>query len=205
MQEFILSYDNLPYLACVVVIAVLGFIELMGRMAGVSFIAMVDLPTNNSVSRESASNSLSSWLCLNRMSVLLWCVMALSLFAVLGFSTNWLLWVTEFNTLPQSISVWIIFPLTGLACHWLGRQPWWNADNQAEQVEELDFSGSIAITTMGDACQGLLAEALVRDEQNQPHYVMVEPLAGERGFTPGMSVVLLSRRDNIWLATRSEP
>lgn len=203
MQEFILSYDNLPYLVCLVVIAVLGFIELMARAAGISLIAMTDMPTCNPSPSESLTNNLGNWLCLDRMSALLWCLMAMGLFALLGFGINCLLWLVTLPTLPQSISVWIIFPLTGLACHWLGQSSCWRQDATEDlAVDEQDLGGRVAITTFGDAAPGVPAEALVRDATEQQHYVLVEPRSGEASFTPGTSVVLIRRDKNIWQATR---
>ncbi|KFZ36441.1 hypothetical protein HR45_16630 [Shewanella mangrovi] len=203
MLEFILSHDNLPYFVCGVVVVMLGVIEMFARLAGASLVFVLDEPEPN-LSTAEPSNPITQWLYLDRLPVLLWCVMALSLFALLGFATNLMCYLLRAHTLPQSISVWLVFPLTGLACHWLGSRSWWRYDRMMKD-SDVDLSGSVAVMTLGTAKPGVPAEALVKDPDNHRHYVMVEPREGESVFVPGTWVVLLSRRKRVWLATRFEP
>lgn len=205
MLHFLLCHNNLPYLACLVVVGFLAVIEIMARIAGGSFIPLFDTPQDQELKQVSNKPSVSRWLCINRMSVLLWFAMGLSLFSLLGFTINGIVIGYSGDTLPQSISLWLVFPLTGFGCHWLGQWDGWQNVAQRPSDEELDFSGSVAVLTLGKAGQGMPAEALVRDRDNHHHYILVEPLEGEPELLPGTSVVLLSRHKTIWQAMRFEP
>ncbi|QSX34594.1 DUF1449 family protein [Shewanella avicenniae] len=204
MLDFILSHDNLAYLVCAIVVFTLGVIEMMARIAGLSLVLVFDEPEPAFDVDEPDAHPLSRWLYLDSLPVLLWCIMALSAFAVLGFALNLACLWLDGGTLPQSISLWLVFPLAGVACHWLGGQHWWRYDRKLK-ARELDLSGSMAVMTLGTAKPGMPAEALVKDRDEHRHYVMVEPCEGESGFVPGTWVVLLSRRKEVWLATKFEP
>ena len=145
----------------------LAVFELMARVAGGSFIPLLDVPQEQELKQAGSRNGLSGWLCIDRMSSLLWFAMGLSLFSLFGFAVNAIAYLHIGDTLPQSISLWLVFPLTGLGCHWLGQQGCWQSLTPAEREDEQDFSGSVAVLTLGKAGQGMPAEALVRDRNNQ--------------------------------------
>lgn len=205
MLTFLFCHNNLPYLACLVVVALLAIFELMARVAGGSFIPLLDAPQEQELKQAVSRHSFSGWLCIDRMSSLLWFAMGLSLFSLLGFAVNAIAYLHIGDTLPQSISLWLVFPMTGLGCHWLGQLGYWQSLTPLEREDEQDFSGSVAVLTLGKAEQGMPAEALVRDRNNQHHYILVEPMQGEPELLPGTSVMLLGRHKMIWQATRFEP
>ncbi|MFQ6372204.1 OB-fold-containig protein [Shewanella sp. YIC-542] len=204
MLDFILANDNLPYVVGAAVVAMLGMIEMMARVAGGSLWMLMDEPLTVQQGDETASDtsSLTAWLALDRLPVLLWFILALVFFTLSGFSLNLVLWLSADIILPQSISVWPAFAMAAVSCHFAGRWFSWSSvmDDDSENL-----CGNIGILTLGKAIKGNPAEALVHDEWQRIHYVLVEPQEDNTAFEAGTRVLLLRREGMIWRAIRFEP
>ncbi|QUN05054.1 DUF1449 family protein [Shewanella yunxiaonensis] len=199
MLEFILANDNLPYMVCATVVVMLGVIEAMARLAGGSLGMLMDEPLALQSSGVDIGEepSLASWLGLDRLPVFLWFILALISFAIGGFLLNLLTWLSFNILLPQEISVWPAFALTSVSCHLLGKQLAWK---RGEDEDADNLCGNIGILTLGKAIKGNPAEALVHDDQQRIHYVMVEPQEEDVAFEAGTRVLLLQKDGVIWRA-----
>lgn len=62
--------------------------------------------------------------------------------------------------------------------------------DETSVVSEQSFIGRVAVITLGTASHGKPAEAKLRDEHGQTHYLMVEPDQTEQAFDQGTQVVL---------------
>ncbi|WP_334313545.1 OB-fold-containig protein [Psychrosphaera algicola] len=72
---------------------------------------------------------------------------------------------------------------------------------ESSAVSKESFAGLLANITVGTAKLGQPAEAMIRDEFNQKHYVLVEPIE-EDEFSQGENVVLVVKEGSRWLVTR---
>lgn len=68
-----------------------------------------------------------------------------------------------------------------------------------------DLVGLTAIMTLGKAKRGSPAQARVRDQFGQNHYVMVEPARAEEVLSEGQAVLLTQRADHHYYATSATP
>jgi hypothetical protein len=72
-------------------------------------------------------------------------------------------------------------------------------------LSKQDLVGLTASVTLGEAKRGSPAQARVRDQFGQNHYVMVEPAGAEETLSEGQDVLLTQRADNYYYATRAMP
>lgn len=68
-----------------------------------------------------------------------------------------------------------------------------------------DLVGLTAVITLGTAKRGSPAQARVRDQFGQNHYVMVEPARAEEVLSEGQAVLLTQRADHHYYATAATP
>ena len=72
-------------------------------------------------------------------------------------------------------------------------------------LSQHDLVGLTAIVTLGVAKQGSAAQARVRDQFGQNHYVMVEPARAEEVLSEGQAVLLTQWADHHYYATSATP
>lgn len=206
MVSFLLSQDNLPYAIALCVVLLLGIVESLSLVIGASFLELLDDWTPNDSGTDIAGvTGLVGWLCINRLPLLIWFVLALLSFSIAGFSFNYLS-LSWINTLlPQSLSLPISLILMALSCHFFGGKlanilP----KNESSAVSLEDLNGCVGTMTRGKAVQGNPSEALVKDDYMQKHYVLVEPDNVGVEFLTGTKVVLLKRKGRVWSAAKLE-
>jgi hypothetical protein len=207
--DFFLAQSNLPYAVALAIVALLGVIEGLTLIAGISLMAAMDdwLPDADLDTDlpQGGLTALAGWLCLDRLPVLIWFVLALGCFSITGYLLNYFSWLLTSALLPQVFSLLLALPLAAVACHFLGGQlarvlP----KNESSAVSIEDLSGSVGTVTLGCAIKGNPSEAVVQDQYRQKHYVLVEPEDEDTEFPAGVQVVLLRRSGRVWSATRFE-
>jgi hypothetical protein len=72
-------------------------------------------------------------------------------------------------------------------------------------LSQHDLVGLTANVTLGEAKRGSPAQARVRDQFGQNHYVMVEPARAEETLSEGQDVLLTQRADHYYYATSAAP
>lgn len=208
MFAFFISDINLPYTIAISIVFLFTLIEILGLLVGLSLLEMFDnispfdLDADSALPLEgSGLTSVFDWLCINRLPMLIWLILLLTHFAITGFSLNFIA-VSSFEWQP---SLYISLPVTIcialILTHFVGAAlakiiP----KNDSSAVSTAAFNGKLARITIGTATKGNPAEAVLTDDNNQKHYVMVEPAYEHERFTQGTEVVIVEKLTSSWLA-----
>jgi len=192
MLGFLLAGENLPFVAALTLMLLVGIAELLGL--GGSLVPDVD---------GDSDASLLQWLNLGRLPLLLLLVAFLCTFglagltlqrvvaAILGHPAPW------FLATPAAMAIAV--PATRATSRWVARLlP--TEETSAVQLDTL--VGRIAVIVTGEATSGSPAQARTRDVHGQPHYVMVEPDTAEETFAQGETVILVRRAGATFHAIR---
>lgn len=208
MWAFLVEQPNLPYTIAFACVLALGVFEALALLIGLSMLSALDqwVPTDVDYDADASVGGLTGiagWLCLNRLPLLIWFVLALTSFAVTGYLTNFISLSVAAMLLPQLFTLPIAIVGSAFACRYLGRVL---ADhlpkNESTAISLDDLSGYVGTITLGCAMKGMPSEAVVRDKHQQKHYVLVEPEISGVEFASGTQVVLLRREGRVWSATR---
>ncbi|WP_198782721.1 MULTISPECIES: YqiJ family protein [Shewanella] len=208
MWAFLVEQPNLPYTIAFACVLALGVFEALALLIGLSMLSALDqwVPTDVDYDADASVGGLTGiagWLCLNRLPLLIWFVLALTSFAVTGYLTNFISLSVAGMLLPQLFTLPIAIVGSAFACRYLGRVL---ADhlpkNESTAISLDDLSGYVGTITLGCAMKGMPSEAVVRDKHQQKHYVLVEPEISGVEFASGTQVVLLRREGRVWSATR---
>ncbi|GGI88141.1 hypothetical protein GCM10007978_27370 [Shewanella hanedai] len=206
MVEFLFTQANLPFSISLSFVLLLGVFEALSLVIGYSLIGALDdwapIDVDYDIST-SGFTGVSGWLCLNRLPLLIWFVLVLVSFSIAGYTSNFLSLLLTEQMLPQVISLPIALLLTAISCRYLGASlakilP----KNESSAVSIDTLLGSVGTVTLGCAIKGKPSEALVRDQYQQRHYVLVEPEAVGVEFQTGTQVVLLKREGTVWSAAK---
>ncbi|MEC4727331.1 YqiJ family protein [Shewanella sp. D64] len=206
MVEFLFTQANLPFSISLSFVLLLGIFEAFSLVVGYSLVGALDewapIDVDSDIST-SGFTSVSGWLCLNRLPLLIWFVLVLVSFSLAGYTSNFLSLLLVKQTLPQIVSLPIALIFTAISCRYLGVSlarilP----KNESSAVSIDTLQGCIATVTLGCAIKGNPSEALVRDKYQQRHYVLVEPEITGVEFRTGTQVVLLKRDGTVWSAAK---
>jgi len=208
--DFFFSDLNLPYTLALTLVVAIALLEGIVFLIGFSFSSLLDelFSIDIEVEPRSFSFSLSSilgWLHYHRLPFLVWSILLLCSFGVVGSILNFIFVIPLFVSLPISF-VCTIFITRYLAESIVKIIP----KNESSAISLSSFSGQVATITIGKASKGNAAEAVFHDQFNQKHYVLVEPECKEQIFEQGKQVILVEKLTNSWLAielfdTKSNP
>jgi hypothetical protein len=210
MQAFLVAQANIPFSIALAIVVLMGMFELIAMIAGLSIFSALenwlsldlDADVDTSVS-VTGMTGLLGWLCLNRLPLLIWFVLALSSFAIAGYVINFISLQLSAGLLPQLFTVPFALILTCISSHYIGNGianilP----KNETSAVSIDTLVGCVGTITQGRAIKGMPTEALVRDAFEQKHYVLVEPEEAGIAFVTGVNVVLLARKGKVWIAAQ---
>ncbi len=202
MLAFFVADFNLPYSLALAIVIGLALIEGAGLLIGLSLISLFDdlIPIDLDVDANAdlPSGGLTAflgWLYFNQLPFLVWLLLFLTCFGVAGLTLNYIVNLTLIISLPVTLLLAI------LASRFLGKHiaqiiP----KNESSASSSTSFAGKLATITIGKASKGNAAEAVLHDEFNQKHYVMVEPEQEQQVFEQGTQVVLIEKQQNSWIA-----
>jgi len=212
MFTFLLADMNLLYTLAFSIVLLFLCLELLGLLVGLSFLNLLDnispidldldVDTDTSLPiTDGGISNLLDWLCLTKLPILIWLIISLTHFATIGYSINYLVltslaWQPElFLVLPTTVV------LTLILTHYVGSalakiMP----KNQTAAISTSTFIGKVAKITVGTASSGNAAEALLIDDFNQKHYIMVEPEFENEYLPQGTEIVIVEKLDSAWLA-----
>lgn len=208
MWAFLIEQPNLPYTIAFACVLALGVFEALALLIGLSMLSALDqwVPTDVDYDADTSVGGLTGiagWLCLNRLPLLIWFVLALTSFAITGYITNFISLSVVGMLLPQLFTLPIAVVGSAFACRYLGRVLAEHLPkNESTAISLDDLSGYVGTITLGCAMKGMPSEAVVRDKYQQKHYVLVEPEMSGIEFASGTQVVLLRREGRVWSATR---
>jgi hypothetical protein len=209
MIDFFFASENIVFSVAIGIVFALGILEGLGLLVGLSLVALfdnispidLDFEVNANVSDVSTGGltQLLGWLCLNRLPLMIWMVLLLTCFGIIGYVINYTS-VSLFSTalpiiitLPTALLLGLI--VTGRVGHKVANiMP----QNETSAVSTNSFSGKIALISSGTARVGSPTQASLVDDFNQKHYVMVEPIEDNQEFTTGDEVVLVQKGANCW-------
>jgi membrane protein implicated in regulation of membrane protease activity len=188
MLEFIAAPANLPFSAALLLMLMIGAVEALGLGA-----SAVHLDIGADVD---GGGDLLGWLGVGQVPLLMLLVVFLALFGLAGLAIQQFvgpldLWIAT----PAAAAA--ALPLTGLGARGLARiMP--RDETTAVSLDSL--VGRRGTITIGTARRGSPAQARVRDDHGQVHYVMVEPYDDEHSIGEGETVRLDRRDGNIFIA-----
>lgn len=212
MADFLLTQANLPFTLSLAFVLILGAFEALLLCVGYSLVGALDdwAPSDVDVGSHGAGPSevnglteIATWLCLDRLPLLIWFVLVLISFSITGYISNYLSLAISHELLPQSATLPIALFVTAFSCRYTGALvgrilP----KNESSAVSTDGLLGSVGTVTLGCAIKGNPSEALVKDHHQQKHYVLVEPELVGIEFNSGTQVVLLRRQGMVWSAAR---
>ena len=206
MSTFFFHDANFLFSAAVGIVILFFIIECLGMLLGTSLLGLFDdLPDiDGSTDTVTGLSSITSWLSLDRLPVMIWFILLLTLFGLTGYLLN-LTYSSFFSGRYLSalvgvpIAMFIALPLTGRFGGALARLL---PKNESSAMDTDSFVGTVAEITIGVARTGSPAEAKFPGRSGQVHYVLVEPFETEDTFTRGEKIILVKKNPQSWLATR---
>jgi hypothetical protein len=198
MWDFLLSGDNVPFMAALVLMVLIGIVEAIGLGGG---LGVGDAP--DGFDSDLDAPSLLSWLNVGRLPLLMLVVVFLFVFgkigllgqqvfaAITGRPASWLFAV------PVAIAA--ALPVTRVLGRWLSKIL---PQDETTAVSRASLVGRTAIIVTGEARRDHAAQARVRDRHGQAHYVMVEPDRPADVFAEGTSVLLIRSNGARYFAVR---
>lgn len=192
MLGFLLAGDNLPFVAALALMLLIGVAELVGLGGGLVPDAEGD-----------ADASLLQWLNLGRLPLLLLLVVFLCSFGLTGLVLQRLVAAVMGHPAPwflaAPVALACALPATRTISRWLARLL---PTEETSAVDRDTLVGRIAVIVTGEASPGSPAQARTRDAHGQPHYVMVEPDTADETFAQGENVILVRRAGGTFFAIR---
>ena len=210
MTELVTAPSSLPFVVALVVMLAIGLLEGVGTLLGMSLSVLFDnmLPEidvdvdldSPDVSvggpephAASGFTTLLGWLRVGQVPVLILLIVFLTVFGLLGLMLQSLMVQALGGPLPAAVASLPVFFATlpivrvcgGIFARLLPK-------DETEAVSESSFVGRVATITLGTATREQPAQAKLRDQHGQTHYVLVEP-DGDEMFEPGCSVVLVRK------------
>jgi hypothetical protein len=186
---FLLSPDNVPFVAALVLMLLIGVVEVLGLGGGA---ALGDGFDGADADVNVDTPSLLSWINVGRLPLLMLIVVFLFAFGITGLVGQSLLAGAIGRTLPwfaaTPLAVAVALPVTRVIGRAVARIL---PKDETSAVSRDSLVGRVAVIVTGEARSGSAAEARVRDEHRQVHYVMVEPDNAGDVFPQGSSVLLV--------------
>ncbi|MCP4984737.1 MAG: YqiJ family protein [Colwellia sp.] len=210
MIEFILADMNIGFAIALCLVLALAILEGVGMLIGLSMMSLLDhiSPIDLDIDIDAdlppgGITPLLGWLCLNRLPLLIWLVLFLASFGIIGYSLNYILLNNFEVNLPEFLTYALSFIFSLYATHHIGKPlsrllP----KNESSAISNNSFNGLIATITIGTARQNNPAEASLTDNFNQRHYVLVTPDSETEEFNQGQQVVLVEKKESFWLAIK---
>lgn len=221
MFDFLFSEGNVLFIAALVAMLAIGLLEGLASIVGVGFSNLIDsLIPNVDVGIEvpdfgdvpdagvldgplDTSSPLMKtlgWLRLGRIPFIVFLVVTLSIFGISGLSLQLFFHRLFGGYLPLLIAgpaaLFVTLPLTRMSAMALERIL---PKDESSAITEASFIGRSATVVTGTARHGAPAQAKVRDEHGQSHYVMVEPDADQTEFEVGSKVLLVKKQGAVFV------
>lgn len=212
MLEFLAAESNLPFsvsLLVMLIIAVLeGVTTLLG--AGLSDLLETVVPgievdiEGPELESPGSLSRLLGWLRIGQVPALMLLVIFLTAFGLIGLIMQSLLMNSTGNMLPAAIA-WLPAMLAALPMVRVfgGGLAHVMPKDETDAVSEQSFIGRVAVITLGSARQGSPAEAKLKDQHGQVHYLMVVPDIADEIFPQGTAVILVRQQGAHFTAIRN--
>lgn len=223
MIPFLFSEPNIVFLAAILLMVLIATAEALSLLSGFGLSQVIeswipdpdilggggdiphagalDAPTALDGAGHGASifTKLLAWIRVGRVPLLMLIVVFLCVFGVTGVTLQLICRTVSGFCLPALVAVpltlAVALPLSRACGGGLARiLP---ADESSAITDE-SFIGRRATVILGTARMGSAAQAKLRDEHGQHHYVMVEPDEGQPDFSSGERVILVKKTGAIF-------
>lgn len=189
MLSFLLSADNVPFLAALALMLMIGAAEALGLGAGLAVGEGLE-GLDGDVNVETPS--LLSWINVGRLPLLMLIVVFLFAFGMTGLIGQRIVAALIGQPGPWFLAAPLAFmaalPVTRVFGRGVARiMP----RDETTAVSRDSLVGRVAVIVTGEARSGSPAQARVRDQHGQVHYVMVEPDTAADIFAQGSDVLLV--------------
>lgn len=212
MFEFILATENIPFSVALAIMLCIAALEGVGALFGLgvsTFLEtlMPDFDLDVDGPDIESSTTLShfiSWLRIGEVPFLILVIIFLTAFGLLGLITQKI----SIGVTGHFLSGWIaVLPALfgSLPCVRLFGNVFAKLvpQDETEAVSEDSFIGRIAVITLGKATSGSPAEARLKDEHQQSHYIMVEPDNENDTLETGVHVLIVRKVGTIFKAIKN--
>lgn len=186
---FLLSSDNVPFVAALVLMLLIGAAEAVGLGGGLALGEGLD-GLDGDINVETPS--LLSWINVGRLPLLMLIVVFLFAFGLSGLVGQQVVAAVLGQPGPWFLAAPLAFAVALPVTRVFGRgvasiMP----RDETSAVSRDSLVGRVAVIVTGLASHANAAQARVRDQHGQVHYVMVEPDNGADVFEQGSSVLLV--------------
>lgn len=191
MWSFLLSSDNVPFVSALALMLLIGAAEAAGLGGGLALGDGLD-GLDGDVNVETPS--LLSWINVGRLPLLMLIVVFLFAFGMTGLIGQRVVAAVLEQPAPWFLAAPAAFavalPVTRVFGRGVARiMP----RDETTAVSRDSLVGRVAVVVTGEARPESPAQARVRDQHGQAHYVMVEPDNAADVFAEGTSVLLVRR------------
>jgi len=208
MLDLLGAEGTLPFSVALALMLLLALLEGVGMLLGAGLSSLIDslLPDIDldvdgpDVQSPGPLSALLGWLYIGRVPFLVVLVLGLTFFGISGLVLQSTLQAATGRMLPAWLAsipaLGLALPLTRWSASTLARVL---PRDETEAVSADSFVGRIATITLGTARPGSPAQARLRDQYGQTHYVLVEP-HGEEPLVQGTQVLLVEQRGSRFAA-----
>jgi Inner membrane protein YqiJ, N-terminal/Inner membrane protein YqiJ, OB-fold len=221
MADFFAA-ENLPFAVALCLVGLIALVEIAGLVFGFSASGAIDSQIPDlggdlhfDADADGASfhadvhapdglgpgplSQVLSWLCVGRVPILVLLVVLFCAYGVFGFIVQSVATSLVGTPLPAALAsvpaLLLAFPATRYAGLGLARVI---PKEETEAVSQEEFVGKIAVITRGEARRGLPAEAKVRDQHGQAHYLQVVPDDDAATFKQGVEVLVVQHTGGVY-------
>lgn len=194
MIELLTAPEGVPFAVALFLMLLLAVLQVIG--AGDLFGGDADVDSDVALDA-----GLMSLIGIGRVPFLMWLMLLLGVFAVIGLSGQALLaaltghpWAAR---LVGPAAGLIALPVTGLIARPLGHIL---PQDETTAIDISALVGRQAEIVIGTAAQGSPARARVTDHFGQVHHIMVEPDEAEQSFVQGEPVLLVRHEGQVFRA-----
>lgn len=212
MFEFLTAGPNLPFAVALAMVLLLALVELLGFLSGAAPSdwlggGLPDLgdADGSELAGASLADRFMGWLHFGKVPVLILLALFLAGFGFLGLALQAAARTLLGTLLPWWLATAAVLPLT---------LPWVRVvgggiakvlpRDETQVVSRASLVGRVATIVIGSARSGSPAQAKVRDQHGQTHYVMVEPDQAEDAFHAGDAVLLVAQVGSIFRVIRND-
>ena len=223
MLEFIAASPNMAFSVALAVMLGIAALEIVTTLIGFSLSSLLDdmLPdfdapdvdldadTDAEVAVGAADgadglsgfNKVLDWFYVGRVPALILLVIALTVFGLAGYALQSIIQSVTGGLMNGSVASAVAFlvalpvirGLAGLFARFVPKET-----TDAVSIDSL--VGQVATVTLGIARAGTPAEAKLKDEKGQTHYVRVQPAEADAQFKKGTEVLLVKRTGTVFEA-----
>jgi len=214
MIELIAAPPNLPFSVALALMLAIALLEGVGTLFGLglssfidSLLPEIDVDFDADFDADGAPMALSrllGWLRFGQIPALIWLVVFLTCFGLIGLLLQALV-VESFGSLmpgllASSVAAAASLPAVRIFGGGLAKIL---PKDETDAVSDTTFIGRVAVITLGTARQGSPAEARLQDQFGQAHYVMVEPDLADESFSQGDQVLLVKKAGAVFRVIRN--